>query len=218
LRGILCAHQRFLAFCTAREYVLTLVEHLFPPPHRMYTTMARALFGDPLAAFRLLSDDVCCRLCERLGDTEFAQKSAGRACTDFFYGASLKALVAGDGFEKPRHGRKSQWLSLDEWCRIVDLPLAAQAFMASARALGVPPRIARKLDACEARFRVNWGQVLKALQGVEVDTREVLLVHMMLRCILPGDVAKLVLDMYARFPMQIDDAHGGRERKRRRRV
>ena len=116
---------------------------------------------------------------------------------------------------EPSHGPQSQRLTLDEWSRFVDMPLVAEGFMLSARALGVPPRVARKLGVCENRFRVNWGQVLKALQGVEVDTRQVLLAHTMLRRILPSDIAKLVLDMYARFPVQIDDAPLERKRPRR---
>ena len=96
LRGILTAHQHFLSFCSAKESIAALVEHIFPPHHRLRVATVCALAGDPLSAFRLREDDACCYACDALGETEFAKKAAGRACTDFFYGSSLKALVVGE--------------------------------------------------------------------------------------------------------------------------
>ena len=85
--------------------------------------------------------------------------------------------------------------------------------MKSARALTTLPRVARKLDLCEARFVSSWEQALRALRGVRVDTRQLLMIDMVLRRSLPGEVARLVLRLLVDFPIAIEDASC---RKRRR--
>ena len=125
----------------------------------------------------------------------------------------MKALVAGEAVAKPSHGPQSQWLTLEEWSRFADLAHVARVFMKSARALTTLPRVARKLDLCEARFVASWAQALRALRGVRVDTRQLLMVDMVLRRSLLGEVARLVLRLLVDFPIAIE---GASCRKRRR--
>lgn len=195
LARIMRAHECFCAFCSEKEALLGIVAHALPNTHPLCGATTRALVGDPLAAFRLYADDACCRLCDALGDAAFEEKS-GRACTEFFYGCSSRALVAGGTRATPPARAGS--LTLGEWCRFVDLPSVAERFMTSARAL--PGASARRLDANEARFCDAWRKVMLALRGVRVDLQEVLVIHMILRRVLPGDIATLVLGMYVRFP------------------
>jgi len=216
LRRVLESHEYFLAFCSEKEVVLSFVVH-FPPQHALRLAVTRALVGEPFSIFWLAADDACCHIAEALGDADFRKESAGKHCVDCFYGASLRALVAGATPTQPSsHVRHSQLLSLDQWCRITDIPCVAEGFMRSVRRLHVPPRLARKMDACETRFEEAWQRVIKALNGVQVDTRQLLLVHIALRRILPADIAKLVLRMFARWPVAIDcDDSPNRKRRRR---
>ena len=212
---ILHCHAQFLAFCAEKETVLDFVAHVFPPEHALRQAVTRALWGDVLSSFRLAADDVCCQLCGVLGDEEFTKKTSGKPCTDLFYGASLQALVLGASARpQETHGFHSQWLPLEIWSRIVELPQVARGFMTSARALPVPPRIAAKFDRCEARFRESWARVVKALRSVRVDTRQLVVVHMALRRILARETAEHVLCFYARFPIAIEDAPPRAKRRR----
>ena len=215
LRAILQSHRCFLEFCSAKEAVLGFVEHLFPPHHPLRIATVCALAGDPLSAFRLMADNACCCLCDALGDAEFAEKCEGRASTEFFYGSSLKALVAGENVARPSHGLHSQWLTLEEWSSIVELAHVAQAFMKSVRLLTTPlPRVLGKLDACEARFTSSWRETLQTLRGVRVDTRQLLMVDMALRRRLPGEVSQIVLRLLVKFPIAVDDPPQVRKRRR----
>ena len=213
LRSILHAHECFLAFSVEKEHILGIIGYAFPPAHPLRIATTRALIGDPLSAFRFSCDDACCRLCSALGDAAFEEQTAGKACTEFFYGASLRALVAGMPAPQPPQSAKS--LTLGDWSRIMDLPSAAQGFMNSARALSSPQH-RRKLDACEARFWKAWREeVLCALHHVRIDMSELVVVHMALLRFLPGEIAQLVLRMYARLPGESEDDQPPRKRRRR---
>ena len=210
-QALLHCHSRFVDFCREKESVLSLVEQLFPPRHPLLNATARALLGDPLSAFRLRADDLCCRSC----CPAFTQLSKGLACTQLFYGTSLKALVAGEVVAEPSCEQQSQCLSLAEWSRIAELPFVADGFMRSVRAFKPPPRIERKLNACEARFQRAWQEVVRALRGVRVDVRQTLLIHIVLRRLLPAEIAAIVLQMCAPWPITLDDSRPEKKRRRR---
>ena len=221
--ALLRCHEAFVGWCQVKESVLAIAEHLFPPKHALYQAVVRALVGDPLSACRLVADNSACCLCDALGEETFARVSGDHACVDLFYGASLRALVAG-GEATPRHRqaghgiatRHSEALTLDERAIFTELSRLGHAFATSARTLTTAPRLQRKMDACEARFLSAWSKVQLALRGVRVDTRPLVVAGMALRrCGLPSGVSALVLSLLVELPEMsvfMDAPHGKRRR------
>ena len=212
---ILRAHELFVAWCSHKETVLATVAHVYPPQHGLRIAVSRALCGDPLSFGRLLADNAACLACSALGVEEFTRLTGAQACTELFYGSSLRALVAGDAAPKaPPHGRHSQWLTLEEWVVITDLARLAEVFVSSAHALTGLPRVTRKLDVCERRWLDSWGKALRALRGVSVDTRALRIIEMALRRRgLPSDVSALIRRLFVSWPRAMDDAPRTKRRR-----